>query len=151
MTTLLTFFLGLCQNGTNVLIQQTPKPKPGPIHCDHRLTTGSLPLAASPASSLFWTNARFDLKLLGKALGEEYVLVGKFSYATPKQKGTISLISPFTPSMFLFTRMRTYKKQVQAVHIGYMQSHFDHPLASPRACRMPGRRVMNRFDGRILW
>ena len=53
-------------------------------HCaiDSRgLTIGSLSLAASPSSTLFCTKARLDLNELGKAFGEEYVLVGRFSYA----------------------------------------------------------------------
>jgi hypothetical protein len=43
------------------------------------LTMGSLSFAASASSILLMTRARLDRSVEGKALGEEYVLVGKFS------------------------------------------------------------------------
>jgi hypothetical protein len=45
----------------------------------------SLDLAACSSVVVFWTNARLLRKLEGKALGEEYVVVGRFSYATDHQ------------------------------------------------------------------
>ena len=46
------------------------------------LTIGSLCLAASPPDKVFCTNARLLFKGDGNAFGLEYVLVGRFSYAT---------------------------------------------------------------------
>lgn len=44
-------------------------------------TIGSRPLAASSAFIVFCTSARLALSAEGNALGDEYVLVGRFSYA----------------------------------------------------------------------
>lgn len=46
-----------------------------------KLTTGSRSIAASSPAIVFCTKARFDRSADGKACGEEYVLVGRFSYA----------------------------------------------------------------------
>ena len=46
-----------------------------------RLTIVSLDLAACSSVVVFCTNALLLLKLDGKACGEEYVVVGRFSYA----------------------------------------------------------------------
>jgi hypothetical protein len=52
-----------------------------PCAVGRTLTIVSLDFAACSSVVVFCTKARFDLRLEGKACGDEYVVVGRFSYA----------------------------------------------------------------------
>lgn len=106
---------------------------------------GSRSFAASPSCTLFWTNALLLLSGLGKAFGEEYVLVGRFSYAGTSLQ---LLSSKKGTDMGGWCGRRTHRKQARVSRIGYRGSRLGYRLGGRGGFHMLGRIGELRCGGR---